>query len=174
MRDQGIPCNYLRLDERHQVKCGELSFDEVFNSLLPNDELQFLFESRYEPFGQYVHDDLKPIDLVVKSTGAAREFLRPLEIKLTTLPDNTTANLSEEHYGCELVIRNPTTRYIALSIAHSCSGHFPEMREILDPVCHAIRNWDNLREMLEHKTGIFQALEGVISRFQDLQQPLLM
>jgi len=174
MRDKGIPCNYLSLAPDAQVRCGDLSFDLVFNSTLPNEALQFLFETRYEPYEVFTHDDLKPIDLVIKNANQKTGFLRPLEIKLTTLPDNTTSSLADEEYGCELVVRNPTTRYIALSIAQACAHRLPELREILEPACHSIRNWDNIREMADRRQAIFTALEEVFHRFHEYQQPLLL
>lgn len=174
MRDHDIPSNYLQLSREGDVVCTDLSFDAVFNTSLPNDKLRFSFESRYDPYQVFTHDDLKPIDLVIQEEGKTGSFLRPLEIKLTTLPDNTTSNLPEDSYGCELVVRNPTTRYIALSLAQACQKRLTELREILDPVCHTIRSWDNLREMADKKIEIFSALEEVIVTFRDLQKPLLL
>ncbi|WP_321492987.1 hypothetical protein [uncultured Desulfobacter sp.] len=41
------------------VKVDEIYFDDVFNTRLPNEELKFLFEAKYEPFSQYLSDELK-------------------------------------------------------------------------------------------------------------------
>lgn len=174
MRDQNIPANFLKLNDDMELSCVDLGFDSVFDTDLPNNELMFQFESRYTPFNAYTNDELKPIDLVIKSVENEQIFLRPLEIKLTTLPDNTTANLSDECYGCELVIRNPTTRYMALSMIHSCKDHFDEVREIFDPVCHSIRDWNNQSEMSAKKAALFECLEEFFREFHHLQVPLLM
>lgn len=135
MRDKGLDANYIRLGPGLEVEQSHVSFDVVFNTEKPNEDLYFSFESRYPPYSPLLHDELKPIDLVVKTKGTG-EWLRPLEIKLTTLPDSTTCTLDEAEYGCELVVRNPTTRYLALSIVDACSSELRGIREHLEPACH--------------------------------------
>ncbi|MEX2606435.1 MAG: HindVP family restriction endonuclease [Kiritimatiellia bacterium] len=174
MRDQNIPGNYLKLNDDMELSCVDLDFSSVFDTQIPNSDLFFQFESRYTPFSVYTNDELKPIDLVIKSRVDEETFLRPLEIKLTTLPDNTTANLSDKEYGCELVIRNPTTRYMALSMIHACRNHFDQIREIFDPVCHSVRDWNNQSEMSAKKSALFECLELFFQTFHHLQSPLLM
>lgn len=174
MRDRGISSNYLCLDKDLNLTWTESTFDHVFNTSTANSGLNFQFETRFEPFSQYCHDDLKPIDLVIRTEGSAGVPLRPLEIKLTNLPDNTTANSSDEDYGCELVVRNPTTRYMALSMAHACRDQFHTVRDIFDASCHAVRNWDNIEEMNRKKQSIFSALDEFLRTFCEYQQPLLM
>ncbi|MFH1252364.1 MAG: HindVP family restriction endonuclease [bacterium] len=173
MRDKKHASNYLKLDENNKVVNEESSFDDIFNTTLKNDEINFLFETRYDPFSKYVHDDLKSIDLVLKNNKTG-DFLRPLEIKLTTLPDNSTSNLSESEYGCELVVRNPTTRYIALSMSSSLEKYFVEIRKIFEPACHRIRDWDNSHEIQNNMHNIFIALETFFSTYQKYEKPLLM
>ncbi len=84
MRDHGLKAVYLMLDKDLKVVPVELSFDDLFNSQLPNNRLYFSFESKYGPYQRYASDDIGGIDLVVKSTTG--NFLRALEIKLTVLP----------------------------------------------------------------------------------------
>jgi hypothetical protein len=60
---------------------------------LPDEQLHFGFETRFDPFRDFVHDELPAIDLVI-GTGAPIRQLRPIEVKLTTLPDNTTESLT--------------------------------------------------------------------------------
>ncbi|MCC5848632.1 MAG: HindVP family restriction endonuclease [Verrucomicrobia bacterium] len=173
MRDQKIPANYLKLEKTLDLAQVPASFDEIFNTSEPNEKLSFSFESRYPPFSTMVHDDLKSIDLVIKLHGSETYF-RPLEVKLTTLPDSVTCELDESEYGSELVVRNPTTRYMALNMAASCSKDLPIIRDILEPSCHNVRDWNNLSEMSSKKTQIFEALENIFSEFHHRQQPLLL
>jgi len=86
MRDNNTPAMSLKLTREMKVSTGEIDIAEVFNSTLSNEYLYFAFESRYDPFAGFVHDDLNPIDLVVEKANGL-QCLRPLEIKLTTLPD---------------------------------------------------------------------------------------
>jgi len=118
MRDKGKKAIYLSLNNNLKIEKLYKPFDKIYNTDLPNSELYFSFETRYEPFAKYVHDELNPIDLVIKSKEN-NKFIQPLEIKLTTLPDNTTSELEEHKYGSELVVRTPTIQYMALSIASS-------------------------------------------------------
>ena len=173
MRDSNIKANYLKLCKKHQVSVSDIDFNKVFNTTAPNDELYFSFESQYEPFAKYLHDELKPIDLVIKSVDSGK-FLRPIEIKLTTLPDSTTATKQENEYGTELVIRSPTMRYMALSMAESCENSFPDIKKIFEQTCHSIRDWNNQHEILAHKDKIFKALETFFSKFRQHQRPLLL
>lgn len=170
LRDKGIPAVYITHGVNRQCIVGEISVDTLFNTTVPNHELTFQFETSYGPYRELVRDELETIDCVVRH---GQQFLRPLEVKLTTLPDNTTCDGPEDEYGSELVIRSATMRYLALSMAQSLRGHFPEVREILAEECQTVRNWDNLVEVRDRMEGIFDALEEIISRFNSLQEPLL-
>lgn len=172
MRDNGKKAMYVMLGANCDTSLTEISFDEVFGSELSNNELFFAFESRYEPFGKFVHDELETIDCVVKTLSG--EYLRPIEIKLTTLPDETTYKKREDQYGSELVVRSPTMRYMALSIAESCQDNFERIQEIFEPLCYNIRDWESSDVMKNKREPLFKALEEFFQEFQHLQKPLLM
>jgi len=173
MRDKKESAVFLTLSAKGKIRQGDISFDDVFNTNLNNVNLFFSFESRYEPFGKFLHDELKPIDLVIKD-NAAGKFIRPVEIKLTTIPDNTTASLTEDKYGSEMVVRSPTMRYMALSMAESCQRHFKDMRNIFEPACRKIRAWDNAHEIKSRMDDIFKALEQFFVAYSKYERPLLM
>lgn len=138
MRDQGHEALYIRHDAGRKTRIETLPFEQVFGSDLQNSELFFSFEDSYSPFGAFVHDSLKPIDLVIKDLDG--NPIRPLEIKLTVLPDNSTADNEELGYGAELVVRSPTMRYMAMSMAEACKDHIEEVRE-------SLRLWQNIAWM---------------------------
>lgn len=173
MRDKGIPAVYMGLNNDCTVIKSEISFDNVFGTNLNNDELYFSFESKYEPYSQYLIDNLETIDLVVKEKESGN-YLRPIEVKLTTLPDSTTAKLQEAAYGSEIVVRSPTMRYMALSFADSCKDNFDDVREIIEPSCQHINQWENQYEINHYLEGILEALETFFSSFRHLEKPLLM
>ncbi len=173
MRDTGISAVYLRIDKDRKVFHEELPIEDLFGSKLPNEKLYFSFESRYEPYRQFVHDELETIDLVVKN-AQTDAFIHPVEIKLTTLPDNTTEGLSEDRYGCEIVIRSPTMRYMALSMALTLKKKFKDIRDIFEPSCLKVRNWDNPDEIKNKLPSMLQALEDFIVEYQKFEKPLLM
>lgn len=139
MRSRNLPLMYVRYHDEKSTAVADISVDEVFGSTLSNAELYFSFETRFEPFRHFVHDELPAIDLVV-CNGVRERHCKPLEIKLTTLPDNTTEGLSENLYGAELVIRSATTRYMALSMAQSVGAQRQRVREIFEPAFAKVRN----------------------------------
>lgn len=173
MRDSGINPVYLRLNSDRKIFHEEIAVSELFNTALSNDKLYFSFESRFEPFRRFVHDELETIDLVVMS-AETNEFLQPLEIKLTTLPDNTTEGLLEDEYGCELVIRSATMRYMALSMAKSLQKKSKEIRKIFEPACLKVRGWDNADEIRNKMPAILEAIESFISKYREYEKPFLM
>ena len=134
---------YIKYLDGTRTELSELGASEVFGSAASNEELYFSFESRFDRFKDLVHDELPPIDLVVCHAGRDNQ-IKPLEIKLTTLPDNTTEGLSEDKYGTELVIRSATTRYMALSMVQSlktCSigRGLADVRGLFDPAFARVR-----------------------------------
>jgi hypothetical protein len=81
MRSLSIPLAYVTyLDERSTV-IGELGVSDLFGSDRPNDELYFSFESRFDSFREYVHDELPPIDLVICDTTRNKQ-IRPKSFSL--------------------------------------------------------------------------------------------
>lgn len=173
LRSQNTPAMYVKFKDLYTTEVGELAISDLWGSLLPNEQLHFAFETRFDPFRKFVHDELPAIDLVVGEGDPVRQ-IRPIEIKLTTLPDNTTEGLSEDKYGAELVIRSATTRYMALSMAQSVQTHRDRVRQIFDPVFALVRNWESKAEMAPLLKPTVAALQVFLTEFQHLQTPLLM
>jgi len=65
-------------------------------------------------------------------------------------------------------------RYMAMSMAQSCSNNLQHIREIFNPVCNKIRDWDNLHEILKWREQIMVALELFLNQYAHNEQPLLM
>lgn len=173
MRDKGKTAVEIKMQPNLATSICEISFDEVFGTTLSNEEIYFRFESPFEPFGSLVEDSLEKIDVVISNaeTGAA---IRPLEIKLTTLPDDGTSSFTEDRYGSEIVIRSPTMRYVALSMINANKSHLQRIKEIFSASCKRVDNWENLAEMKSRQGGIFSALRVFLSEFCETQRPLLL
>jgi len=176
MLENNIPAIYNRLifeGGKLQVSATEISLREVFNCRgCTFDDLEFCFESRFEPYQHYSLETIDGIDLVVKHVDGG--FLSPLEVKLTVLPDNSTYKKPEEDWGSEMVVRSATTSYCALGMFDSVSGSAPDVRGIFEDSCADIGSWTNDFEM-SHKT---QGLASCIDTFQrqnlTKQKPLVM
>ena len=173
MRSRSIPLVYVTYRDELGTTISELDVSDVFGTNRPNSELYFAFESRFDPFANYVHDELPAIDLVICEKKREHKT-RPLEIKLTTLPDNTTESLDEDKYGSELVIRSATTRYMALSMVRSLQKNLSQVREIFEPTLAKVRNWDSKAEMLQLAPRVLDALQNFLNEFKQLQTPFLM
>lgn len=176
MLDNNIPAIYNKLSFQNgkpKVVASTISLKEVFNSLqTPTENLDFQFESAFEPYQQYSFDPIDGIDLVVRNIDG--KFLSPLEVKLTVLPTANTSHLSEENWGCELVIRAATTSYCALGMFDAVKAHNKQIREIFEPACADIQSWDNDFEMT-HKTPLLsKALNSFQKNYLQKQKPLLM
>jgi len=164
MRDRGIPAVYILHGNKSNTLLSEISFDDFWQTSLPNDRLMFSFEYRYSPFATMTVDDIPPIDLVVSECETQR-FLAPVEIKLTTMPDHTTVTMGEENYGTELVIRNPTMRYVALGMGDMCASSLKTVRDLFSPACAKIRDWDNLVEVAKNRDLIISALNQFLNEY---------
>lgn len=173
MRSKKIPLVYIKYKNETQTLISDIDVAELFGSTLPSEQLYFAFESRFDPYRRYVVDELPAIDLVV-GTGDPTKQIRPIEIKLTTLPDNTTEALAENLYGAELVIRSATTRYMALSMSRSVDKHQKRVKEIFDPVFSKVRSWESKVEMVQLVEPAVLALEVFLAEFKKFQTPLLM
>lgn len=172
MRDHGQKAMYLQLDKNLKIVPTELSFDAIFNSELPNSDLCFSFESKFEPYQKYASDDIGGIDLVVKSKSG--DFLRPLEIKLTVLPDSGTSHKKESMWGSELVIRPATTKYCALGIADSCFSHLDEIRSRFEPIGMDMQDWANAVEISTKIESMLQCIDSFEQGYLNHQKPVLL
>jgi hypothetical protein len=172
MRDKGKKPVYISLTPDLQIINTEVSFDDIFKTKLPNEDLKFCFESKFEPFQDYSHDDIGSIDLVIKDIKD--KFITPLEIKLTVIPDKATCKNTEQNWGCELVVRPATTKYAALGMVQSVYKKLGNVREIFEPVCNDIQDWSNKLEISYKTPSLVEALNTFEKTFIKCQKPLLM
>ena len=172
MRDKGCDAVSVSMKPDLTTETGEMSFDDVFGTSLPNDKIFFRFESDFKPFEPLVADSLEKIDVVIVD-NATRTDIRPLEIKLTTLPDDGTSGFDECRYGSEIVVRSPTMRYAALSMTQANAENLTVIKKIFEPVCKKVDNWENIAEMKSRQSDIFAALKQFLSAYCHTQRPLL-
>lgn len=176
MMENNIPAIYISLEEvdgKLKVVATEIPIEEVFNCKgLHANELYFSFESIFEPYQQYSFDTIDGIDLVVKDLKG--NYLSPLEVKLTVLPDNTTYKKSEDKWGSEMVVRSATTSYCALGMYDAVKDKAFEVREIFENACASIQGWDNDYEMTHKIPLLSESIDEFQRQFYKFQKPLLM
>jgi hypothetical protein len=176
MRDIGTPAVYLTLSSDLSISASDLPIGDLFNTDRPNEDLRFDFEAKFHPYQQYALDDIGGIDLVIKHQGDNKEtgWRRALEVKLTVLPDNTTAKLPEQEWSPELVIRPASTKYCALGIYHAARERREEVRDIFQDVCGNFQLWNSVHEFRDKRSQLLTALNRFQSKFRDSQRPFLL
>ncbi len=176
MIEKDIPAVYVKttLDQGIvKVVCSEISMRDVFmSSMGRTDNLEFDFESTFDPYQQYSFDQIDGIDLVIKNIEG--EFLIPLEVKLTVLPTSQTSSYPEDKWGSELVVRSATTSYCALGMYDAIQDKSKDVREIFEEACSSIQMWDNDYEMTHKIPSICNALDSFQTEYSNRQKPLLM
>ncbi len=136
--------------------------------------LHFNFESVFVPHALFAIGQVPRVDLITQSSRDRTHLLRALEVKLTALPDNQTYALTEDKYGCELVVRPDTIVYLALNIAALYQTEQSLLLSILNPVCTAIANWQDAAQVYPLLRAMCAALDNVLQLKLSQQSPLLM
>ena len=161
MLSKEIPAIYINLQKTGGTLtpvASEISLRDVFAcGDRESDELSFFFESTYAPYQKYSFDTIDGIDLVVKDLEG--NYLSPLEVKLTVLPDNTTYKKKESEWGAEMVIRSATTSYCALGMFDALTEQAIHIREIFEEACSHIQSWDNDFEMTHKIPSLCSCLD---------------
>ena len=185
MRDDGIWPVYIHLDDSGNIvaRDDQISMDEVVEE---RSEGYYSFESQFPPYQQYTLGN-KSIDVVVykmtRDTSSAEVSLtpaRPLEVKLTVVPDSDTSNRSQNEWAPELVIRPISSAYAMLGIASSLlSGEndqlLEEVTKILQSCCQRMQrdDWTNVNSVLQNSRHLIESLHNVTKIVQHLQMPFL-
>lgn len=164
---------YLTLAPDLKVVHGRLSTKDFFGLEPTSDDLFYSFESSFTPYEQLLVGHLPRVDLVTqsRSTGQA---LKPIEIKLTALPDNTTCNLEDHRYGTELVIRPDTIVYLACSIAFNFKDRLDELKNHFSGDLNLIKDWTEGTEVWPFLPLMLQTIDEIILSIIDEQEPILM
>ena len=176
MLEHNIQAVYIKLaciNNKLQVIADKIPICQIFNCAdkKPN-ELFFSFESVFQPYQQYSFDPIDSIDLVVKDLKG--QFLSPIEVKLTVLPDNTTCKKAEDAWGSEVVVRSATTSYCALGMFDAVKDHSQQVREIFENTCSTIQMWDNDFEVTHKMPELCDSINAFQREYYQHQKPLLM
>lgn len=128
MGSKNIKCVYLKLSSSGKVIKDYISAQELFQTDPLGDDLYYWFETEFTPFKQYSIGTPPRVDLML-SNRAKTKIYSGYEVKLTTLPDESTCNLNEDQYGSELVVRMPSIQFLACSISSIYNGKFDGLKK---------------------------------------------
>ena len=168
---KGLENIYIFLNKELKVEHGKISTEQLFGQNYNSDDLFFSFETQFTPYQQLIIGSLPRVDLVTQSKQNGQS-IKPIEIKLTALPDNSTCNLSEEYYGCELVIRPDTIVYLACSIVENYKEN--TLLEIIGDDFENIEDWTNGSSVWSLIPKMISVLDNIIISVIDKQTPLVM
>lgn len=164
---------YLKLDSNLQVVHSSINTKEFYRIDPNSDNLFYAFETQFTPYQQYLIGNLPGIDLVIQSrdTGVC---LQGVEIKLTALPDNATCELSENLYGCEIVVRPDTIVYLACSIVEIFKQNFDDLKQLILDGFENILDWTEPKAVIPYIPNMINTLDSIAFVSLKFQTPFLM
>ena len=165
---------YIKLTKSLKTVHDKIDLAEVFGEIPLSENLFFAFESDYVPYRKLVIGKLPRVDLVTQSILPEDFCLKSIEIKLTALPDNSTYKLSEDKYGCEIVVRPDTIVYLALSIASKLQSDRLNITNFLEPGFADIEDLTKIKYVIPKISKIITSLDNLLLHYIDLQSPLVM
>ncbi len=135
----------------------------------------YLFETTFKPFAQLSRNQIDKIDLVV---AYHRKHVRPLEVKLTVVPDLATVGKNREFWAPEIVIRPVSSAYAMFGVATSLMQMSDQKVKVMDALRPAYNRmsssgWDNASEVVSNAQSLIEALSAALSIAENLQSPFL-
>ncbi|RKZ74258.1 MAG: restriction endonuclease, partial [Candidatus Parabeggiatoa sp. nov. 1] len=173
MSDKGFENVYLKLDNNLKVSHDTISSESLFGMVPHSEMLFFAFETPYTPYQQLLIGNMPRDDLVTQNSVSGN-CLRGVEIKLTALPDNATCDLSENRYGCELVIRPDTIVYLACGIAMLYKNEVDRLKKIIGNDFENIVDWTEPNEVLPYVPKMVRVIEHITLDKILFQEPFIM
>ncbi|MGB3758194.1 MAG: HindVP family restriction endonuclease [Rivularia sp. (in: cyanobacteria)] len=173
MHSCGVKPVYIKLNKSLKTVHEKIDVAEVFGEIPLSENLFFAFESDYVPYRKLVIGKLPRVDLVTQSI-VPESCLKSIEIKLTALPDNSTYKLSEDKYGCEIVVRPDTIVYLALSIASKLQNDRQNIIQYLESAFSSIEDLTKISCVVPKISEIINAMDNLLLDYIDLQSPLVM
>lgn len=170
---KGLDAVYIKLDDKNHIAHDYLGISTIFGMNPESENLMFAFESPFTPYERLVIGNVPRIDLVTQDIKSG-SCLHGIEIKLTALPDNSTCELPDSQYGCELVIRPDTIVYLACSIAMKYENDRNNLKRLTSfDNNRQIQDWSEANEVLPFIDQIKNRMESIIGRIVDRQSTFI-
>lgn len=172
MRDHGItPVSVVENEGRITTNDETWRMSDIIGAA----DSRYLFETLFEPYARYTRGITDKIDLVVARGGKP---LRPLEIKLTVIPDSTTVNETQHKWSAEIVVRPVSSAYAMMNVAANISKDTTTLQKVLAvlrPGYNSVDDWNNTAEIAQRsdqlRNTLGEALQIVVQ--SGLQRPFL-
>ncbi len=176
MGSKGIDPIFICTNKNNEVVHKHISSSKLLGIDPLSDEAYYDYEAGYYPYEQYYTASKKEkIDLVMINR-TTQSPVSGLEVKLTTLPDNTTKDLPDADYGSEIVVRSPTILFVACSICacYDSPRGKNKLHDILNTIGQEIKDWSEIRQVVPHYNEIKETVLAVSSDLANKQVPLIM
>lgn len=164
---------YLKLNKDLKVIHEFITTDDLYGMDSLSENLLYSFETQFTPYQQLIIGSIPRVDLVTQNLKDG-SCLKAIEIKLTALPDNSTCDLAEENYGCELVIRPDTIVYLACSIAVHYKDDINKLKNIIGDKFDNITDWSEAINIMPLINNMIEIIDKLILEKLDKQEPLVM
>lgn len=176
MGSKDIDPVFICTNKNNEIVHKHISSASLFGIDPLSEDAYYDYEASYYPYEQYYTASKKEkIDLVMINR-ATQSPTSGLEVKLTTLPDNTTKDLPDEDYGSEIVVRSPTILFVACSICarYDSPNGRNKLHNILNTIGQEIKDWSEIRQVVPYYGKIKEAILAVSSDLANKQVPLIM
>jgi hypothetical protein len=165
---------FLKLNKDLKIEHDSISVSRLFSKNPLSKDIYFSFEDSFTPYREFVRGQLPRNDLVILDISKNSEPLKGFEVKLTALPDNSTAKFGENRYSCEMVFRPPSIVHLAMSIAYAYKDKKSDLLGILSPVCSRIFNWRNAEEIVGLTDELVRGLDLAFLELLKQQEPFVL
>ena len=173
MHHKGMDPNYLLLSADNAIRIDSISVRDLFGADPLSPSLEYLFEQPYSPYKKMVPAGQTPkVDLMLRE-NATSTVLSGYEIKLTTIPDESTHQLSEEFFGSELVIRNPSIVMLACQICSYFEKDREELKHFFGNGYGQFTSYATIPLANGILNGVVTVLNKIISHINASQRPFL-
>lgn len=173
LHSKGLECNYIKTNDKLSTYHSSISASDLFKLNPESPNVFYAFENVYTPFQQFVKGNLPRVDLVIQNIMSGT-CVSGLEIKLTALPDNSTCDLEETKYGCEIVVRPDTIVYLACSIAANYRDNRGQLAGFIADEIDEIEDWSIAANVIPYISRMVSALDNISKDIVENQKPLVM
>lgn len=163
---------YIKLNENLETYHHQISTENLYGLPIDSENLFYAFEAQFLPFQKFLIGNIPRVDLVTQNL-ADGSSLKGLEIKLTALPDNSTCNLSEENFGCEIVVRPDTIVYLACSLFSFFESRRTELRTIIGEDFEDISDWTEPIAVIPYLGDMIRVIDEISVQMPEFQSPLV-
>lgn len=171
--DQDIKPVYLKLNSNNSLEHDLIEVSELYGASPKSEDIFYAFEANYTPFQKLVIGSLPRVDLVTQDIKN-ETCIKAVEIKLTALPDNSTCNLGDDKYSCEIVVRPDTIVYLACSIAQLFKKNVSDIMKFIPAEIHEIDDWTEPENVIPYIKTMVVSIDNLMLEKLDVQEPIVM